>query len=46
MGRLEEMTLAELIADSMALVKRVKVGLAASPNGYQPPEDTEGKAGQ
>lgn len=33
--------LAELIRDSMALVKRVKAGLAASPDGYQPPEETE-----
>ncbi len=41
MDRLEDMTLAELIADSMALCKRVRAGLAASPNGYQPPEPEE-----
>lgn len=37
--------LAELIRDSMALVKRVKAGLAASPAGYQPPwpEEEAGK---
>lgn len=46
MPSVAEMTLAELIADSMALCKRAAAGLAASPNGYQPPEDTEGKAGQ
>jgi hypothetical protein len=44
MPRLEEMTLPELIADSMALVKRVAAGLAASA-GYQPPEGTEEEAG-
>jgi hypothetical protein len=40
MPRLEEMTLPELIADSMALCKRVAAGLAAS-SGYQPPEPEE-----
>ena len=37
--------LTELIADSMALRERVRSGLAASPNGYRPPEDT-GETGE
>lgn len=36
--------LTELIRESMALCKRVAAGLAASPTGYQPPEDTEESA--
>lgn len=46
MGRLAGLTLAELIADSAALRNRVAAGLAASPTGYQPPEDTEEETGQ
>lgn len=42
MARLEGLTLAELIADSAALRRKVAAGLAASTTGYQPPEDGEG----
>ena len=44
MGNRAELT--EAIRDSMALCRKVAAGLAASPTGYRPPEDTEEVSGE